>query len=109
VTSLRGIEAVFNNTRAWIGIILGLGLCGTGLAYVIYYYIVDNLGAVAAAGVTYIPPVVALLIGVFLVGDTIHPLGYAAMILTYQESPFCNSSVPDATFLSYNRKLWMTG
>jgi drug/metabolite transporter (DMT)-like permease len=81
VTSLRGIEAVFNNTRAWIGIILGLGLCGTGLAYVIYYYIVDNLGAVAAAGVTYIPPVVALLIGVFLVGDTIHPLGYAAMIL----------------------------
>ena len=81
VTSLRGIEAVFNDTRAWIGLILGLGLCGTGLAYVIYYYIVDNLGAVAAAGVTYIPPVVALLIGVFLVGDTIHPLGYAAMIL----------------------------
>jgi drug/metabolite transporter (DMT)-like permease len=31
--------------------------------------------------VTYIPPVVALLIGVFLVGDTIHPIGYAAMIL----------------------------
>ena len=26
-------------------------------------------------------PVVALLIGVFLVGDSIHPLGYAAMIL----------------------------
>jgi drug/metabolite transporter (DMT)-like permease len=81
VTSLRGIEAVFNDTRAWIGLIVGLGLCGAGLAYVIYYYIVDNLGAVAAAGVTYIPPVVALLIGVFLVGDTIHPLGYVAMIL----------------------------
>ena len=81
VTSLRGIEAVFNDTRAWIGLIVGLGLCGTGLAYVIYYYIVDNLDAVAAAGVTYIPPVVALLIGVFLVGDTIHPLGYVAMIL----------------------------
>ena len=81
VTSLRGIEAVFDDTRAWIGLIVGLGLCGTGLAYVIYYYIVDNLDAVAAAGVTYIPPVVALLIGVFLVGDTIHPLGYVAMIL----------------------------
>jgi drug/metabolite transporter (DMT)-like permease len=67
VTILRGIEAVFNDTRAWIGLIVGLGLCGTCLAYVIYYYIVDNLGAVAAAGVTYIPPVVALLIGVFLV------------------------------------------
>jgi drug/metabolite transporter (DMT)-like permease len=81
VTSLHGIGDVFKDTRAWIGLIFGLGLLGTGLAYVIYYYIVENLGAVAAAGVTYIPPVVALVIGVFLVGDTIHPLGYAAMIL----------------------------
>jgi len=81
VTSLDGIGSVFDNTRAWTGLIFGLGLFGTGLAYVIYYFIVENLGAVAAAGVTYIPPVVALLIGVFLVGDSIHPLGYAAMIL----------------------------
>jgi len=81
VTSLDGIGSVFDNTRAWTGLIFGLGLFGTGLAYVIYYFIVENLGAVAAAGVTYIPPVVALLIGVFLVGDSIHPLGYAAMVL----------------------------
>jgi drug/metabolite transporter (DMT)-like permease len=32
VTSLRGIEAVFNDRRAWIGLGFGLGLCGTGLA-----------------------------------------------------------------------------
>jgi drug/metabolite transporter (DMT)-like permease len=80
-TSLHGIGAVFSDTRAWIGLVFGLGLCGTGLAYVIYYYIVENLGAVAAAGVTYIPPVVALVIGVFLVGDVIQPLGYAAIVL----------------------------
>ena len=64
-----------------IGLVFGLGLLGTGLAYVIYYYIVENLGAVAAAGVTYIPPVVALVIGVFLAGDVIHPLGYLATAL----------------------------
>jgi drug/metabolite transporter (DMT)-like permease len=80
-TSLDGIGAVFNDTRAWTGLVFGLGLCGTGLAYVIYYYIVENLGAVAGAGVTYIPPVVALVIGVFLAGDVIHPLGYLAMVL----------------------------
>ena len=81
VTSFQGIQAVFADTRAWTGLIVGLGLFGTGLAYVIYYFIVEHLGAVAAACVTYIPPVVALVIGVFLVGDTIHPIGYAAMIL----------------------------
>ena len=80
-TSLDGMGAVFNDTRAWIGLIVGLGLCGTGLAYVIYYYIVENLGAVAAAGVTYIPPVVALFIGVLWAGDVIQPLGYLAMVL----------------------------
>lgn len=81
VTSLHGIGAVFHDTRAWTGLIFGLGLCGTGLAYVIYYYIVENLGAVAAAGVTYIPPVVALVIGISLAGEAIHPLGYVAMLL----------------------------
>jgi drug/metabolite transporter (DMT)-like permease len=81
VTSLDGIDAVFGDTRAWIGLVFGLGLCGTGLAYLAYYYAVANLGAVAASSVTYIPPVVALVIGVFLVGDEIGPLGYAAMIL----------------------------
>ena len=81
LTSLEGIGALFNDARAWTGLVFGLGLCGTGLAYVIYYFIVENLGAVVASGVTYIPPIVALVIGVFLAGDAIHPLGYAAMIL----------------------------
>ncbi len=63
------------------GLVLGLGLCGTGLAYLAYYYVVANLGAVAASGVTYIPPVVALVIGAFLVGDEINPLSYVAMML----------------------------
>jgi drug/metabolite transporter (DMT)-like permease len=80
-TSLDGIEAVFDDAHVWIGLIFGLGLFGTGLAYVAYYYIVANLGAVAASSVTYIPPVVALIIGVLLAGDEISPLAYPAMIL----------------------------
>jgi drug/metabolite transporter (DMT)-like permease len=81
VTSLDGIDAVFADTRAWTGLVFGLGLCGTGLAYLAYYYIVANLGAVGASAVTYVPPVVALLIGRFLVGDEINPLTYIAMVL----------------------------
>ncbi len=81
VTPLSGIENVFQDTRAWSGLVLGLGLCGTGLAYVAYYYIVEHLGALPASGVTYIPPVVALLIGVIFVGEPLQPIGLAAMIL----------------------------
>lgn len=81
VIPVEGIGAVFADNRATIGLVIGLGLCGTGLAYVAYYHIVENLGALAASSVTYIPPVVALVIGVVLVGETIQPLGYLAMVL----------------------------
>lgn len=81
VIPIEGIGTVFTDTRAWTGLVFGLGLCGTGLAYVAYYHIVENLGALAASSVTYVPPVVALVIGIVFVGETIHPLGYVAMIL----------------------------
>ena len=80
-TDRVGIAAVFGDTRAWIGLVFGLGLCGTGLAYIAYYHVVANLGAVGASAVTYIPPVVALVIGAVLVGDAIQPLSYLAMML----------------------------
>lgn len=66
VTPLQGIDAVFADTGAWVGLVFGLGLLGTGAAYLAYYLIVAAFGAVAASAVTYIPPVVALLIGAWL-------------------------------------------
>ena len=79
-TDLRGIGHVFADQRASLGLVLGLGLCGTGIAYILYYFIVDRLGAIAASGVTYIPPVVALLIGALWVGEAVRPLHILAMI-----------------------------
>lgn len=79
-TDHGGIGAVFADTRASLGLVLGLGLCGTGLAYILYYRIVDRLGAVAASGVTYIPPVVSLAIGGMLVGEPVDPLDVVAMM-----------------------------
>jgi drug/metabolite transporter (DMT)-like permease len=77
-TSFDGITLVFKDTRAWISLVLGSGLLGTGIAYVGYYYIVDKLGALTASGVNYVPPVVALIVGVVLAGETIDPLSYVA-------------------------------
>lgn len=80
VTDLDGIGAVFDDTRAWTGLVFGLGLLGTGLAYIIYYFIVEKLGAVTAASSTYLPPIVALVIGA-AVGDVLHLSDLMAMAL----------------------------
>jgi drug/metabolite transporter (DMT)-like permease len=80
VTSLDGIEAIFSSNRCWVALVLGLGVCGTGLAYVLYYFVVAKLGALVASSVTYIPPVVALVIGVLLVGEQVDAFGYLAIL-----------------------------
>ena len=80
-TDLDGIDRIQQDRGVLIGLVVGLGLSGTGLAYVLYYFIVQHLGALKAAGVTYIPPVVALLIGALLVGEPLYALDIIAMFL----------------------------
>ena len=79
VTPFDGITRIAHDTRAAVGIVLGLGLLGTGAAYILYYFIVQRLGALAASSVTYIPPVVALGIGVLVAHEPIQPLDLLAM------------------------------
>lgn len=69
VTRFDGITAVVRDRRALVGLVVGLGLLGTGVAYLLYYFLVEELGAVTASGATYIPPVVALAIGWLAVGE----------------------------------------
>ncbi|MEK1932198.1 MAG: DMT family transporter [Pararhizobium sp.] len=80
VTDLTGLAVVFEDNRAWMGLVFGLGLCGTGLAYVMYYFIVEKLGAVTASSSSYLPPLVALAIGL-VAGETLDRLDTIAMIL----------------------------
>lgn len=82
-TNFNGVDRLLTDKHTTLGLIIGLGLLGTGLAYIIYYYIVENLGAVAASSVTYIPPVVALLIGAVLVGEPIELIDYIATVLIF--------------------------
>jgi len=81
LTPLEGIQGIVVDTRAAIELIVGLGLLGTGVAYILYYFIIDKLGAVGASSVTYLPPVVAMLIAVLLVGEPINLLDWAAAAL----------------------------
>ena len=48
-----------------------LGVLGTGVAYVLNYQIITSEGATVAATVTYLLPVVAIVLGVVVLGETV--------------------------------------
>ena len=79
VTPFSGLSNIGHSAVALTGLVLGLGLTGTGIAYVLYYYIVQRMGAVQASTVTYLPPVVALLIGYLFVGEPLRAMDLIAM------------------------------
>jgi drug/metabolite transporter (DMT)-like permease len=81
VVDLTGATEVAGDPRALVALVLGLGVLGTGVAYLLYYVVVDRMGAVPASSATYIPPVVALAIGWALVGEPITLLDAAAVAL----------------------------
>jgi drug/metabolite transporter (DMT)-like permease len=64
-------SALAAHPTALLGLIFGLGLLGTGIAFVIYYYLIAQLGALKAASVYYIPPVVALAVGAVFAGEVV--------------------------------------
>ena len=51
--------------------VIALGAGGTGVAYLLYYYVMNKLGAVRAAGVTLLVPVTAVFWGVVLLHETL--------------------------------------
>src|SRR3712207_8327220 len=48
ITDLSGVGAIGGDARALTGLVVGLGLLGTGFAYILYYVVVEHLGAITA-------------------------------------------------------------
>lgn len=80
VVDRTGTSNIQQDWHAAAGVVIGLGVLGTGMAFLIYYYLLQELGAVAASGATYITPNVALLIG-WATGEKVGVLEIAAIIL----------------------------
>ncbi|UXM95133.1 DMT family transporter [Bartonella sp. HY329] len=78
---LNNIAPIFNDPKAWIGLIIGLGLLSTGVAYVAYYYIVEKSGAIFASSIVYVPPIVALALDIFAYHHNVGLNSYLAIIL----------------------------
>ncbi|HEX7935818.1 MAG TPA: DMT family transporter [Paraburkholderia sp.] len=82
LTDLHGMGRIVQDWKAATGLVFGLGLLGTGGAFLLYYYLLDQLGAVAAASAVYVTPVVALLIG-WSVGERVGLVELIACVMIF--------------------------
>jgi drug/metabolite transporter (DMT)-like permease len=64
-----------------MGAVLGLGVLGSGVAYLLYYYTMNTLGPVRATGVTFIVPITAVFWGVVLLHESLTLAIIAGMIV----------------------------
>ncbi|WP_233849998.1 DMT family transporter [Paraburkholderia sp. HD33-4] len=81
-TDYRGMDRLLLDWRATAGVVVGLGFLGTGVAFLIYYYLLDELGAVASSSANYLAPAVALLIG-WALGERFGLLELVAIALVF--------------------------
>jgi drug/metabolite transporter (DMT)-like permease len=58
-----------------------LGIVNTGIAYWLFYLLIDEAGAATASVITYVMPVVALFLGVGLLGERLTIGAIAGLIL----------------------------
>jgi drug/metabolite transporter (DMT)-like permease len=58
-----------------------LGVVNTGLAYWLFYLLIDEAGAATAGVITYVMPVVALVLGVAVLGESLTAAAIVGMVL----------------------------
>lgn len=71
-------------TSAVVLAMLGLGCLGSGVAYILNFTVVTRVGGTVASTVTYLTPVVAVGVGVGLLGENLRwnePVGAAVVVL----------------------------
>jgi drug/metabolite transporter (DMT)-like permease len=68
-----------------------LGLLGTGAAYILNYRIISDHGSVAASVVTYLLPVVSIILGTSVLGEHLTPTMLAGMITVFAGVAFTSA------------------
>lgn len=77
--------------EAWVSV-AWLGLIGSGVAYLFFFRIVRAWGATRTTMVTYVIPVVGIVLGVLLLGESLHPLEVAGAALVIAGVVLANSA-----------------
>ena len=63
--------------------VVAMGALGSGVAYLLFYKVLDVVGSAIASSVTYITPVIAVILGVLLLNEDLHwyePVGGLVVI-----------------------------
>jgi drug/metabolite transporter (DMT)-like permease len=71
-------------TASVVFCLVTLGAVGSGLAYILYYRIIKQVGSAIANSVTYLTPLVATILGFLLLGENLHwyePVGAVIVVL----------------------------
>ena len=96
-------------TAESVAAIVVLGIVGTGFAYVLNYQIITSEGATAASTVTYLLPVVAIVLGVLVLGESVTvtvlagiALVLAGVALTRRHPKTSRRQAPDRVALTGN-------
>jgi drug/metabolite transporter (DMT)-like permease len=74
-----------------------LGIVNTGVAYWLFYLLIDQAGAATAAVITYVMPVVALFLGVGLLGERLTFGAIAGLLLIGLGAWLAASAQPPST------------
>lgn len=74
----------------WLAL-LWLGLLGSALAYIIYFGLLHRLGPTRLSMVTYIPPIVGVLLGILFLGEPFHLLSMLGALLILSGITIVNS------------------
>jgi len=79
---------------ASLGALLGLGVLGSGVAYILFYYLVQKGSAQIASMVTYLVPVTAIIWGFTLLDEEIHWSLLAGLVLILTGVYLASKKIP---------------
>jgi drug/metabolite transporter (DMT)-like permease len=87
-----GLIALPQSSLGWIGMIW-LGALGTGLAYLLFFRLIERWGATRTTLVTYVIPLVAIVLGFVVLGERLRPLELAGAALIIAGIVLVNANV----------------
>lgn len=83
VFATEGVPAMPTRALTWVGLVW-LGLLGSCIAYILYFYLLHKIGPTGTSTTTYISPLVGVVLGMTILGEPLHWQTFigAALILS---------------------------